>query len=71
MFKKIWDKWKKIAEIIGNFQATLIFSLLFYILVTPFGLIMKIFSDPLKTKSKASWLKVVDSTSDLKKLTKQ
>ena len=71
MLKKIWVGWKKVAEKIGNFQATVIFSLLFFILVTPFGLVMRLFSNPIKVSSKSGWIDVVDNTSSLQKLSKQ
>lgn len=71
MIKKIWNIWKKITEKIGNFQATIIFSLLFYILITPLGIIIKLFTDFFAEKTKPSWKKISDNTSSLKKLSQQ
>ena len=50
MLKRIWGRWKAIATEIGNFQARLILSLLYFVVVTPFGLAVRFLSDPLRIK---------------------
>ncbi len=70
MIKRIWNKWKKIAEKIGNFQATIIFSILYFLIVSPIGIIFSLFSDPLDFKSKPSWKKIPNNPSSLEKLVK-
>ena len=47
-------KWLKIARVIGNFQGQVILTLFYFVLVLPFGLIISLFSDPLKMKSPLS-----------------
>lgn len=69
--KKIWHKWKEIAEIIGNFQAAIVFSILYFILITPFGVVRHYFQDMLNSKKKSSWQKIEDNVSSLEKLKKQ
>ncbi len=69
--KKIWDKWKEIAEVVGNLQAIIVFSLLYFILITPFGIISNLFKDFFKTKTFLTWEKVDDNVSSLEKLKKQ
>lgn len=46
--KNYWEKWKNLAERIGNFQASVIFSLLYFILITPIGMISGLITDYLK-----------------------
>ena len=50
MLRELWHKWKPIATRIGNFQARLILSLLYFVIVTPFGLAVRFLSDPLHLK---------------------
>jgi hypothetical protein len=69
--KEAWEKWKVLAEKIGNFQAKVIFSLLYFILFTPLGLIASFFKDFLSLKSLPHWEEVVDNTSTLEKLKEQ
>lgn len=44
MIKSIWQNWKLLTKKIGHFQMTMIFSILYYLLLTPLGLIFKRFN---------------------------
>ncbi len=48
--KAVWSAWKRLAHKIGNFQARVLLTILYAIVVLPFGLAARIFSDPLKIK---------------------
>ena len=50
LYKSAWQWWKKLAHKIGNFQARIILSLFYAVLVLPFGLAARWFSDPLRIK---------------------
>lgn len=50
MIKKIWTKWKTIAQAIADFQARVLLTLVYFIFVAPFGLLVRWFSDPLVLK---------------------
>ncbi len=66
MFKRIWEAWKRIAHKIGNFQARVLLTILYIILVFPFGLGVRLFADPLRIKKRgAGW---VDHSSEPKSL---
>jgi hypothetical protein len=45
--RRAWTRWKVIARVIGNFQARLLLSLFYFLVIPPFGLIVKLFKDPL------------------------
>lgn len=64
----LWNKWKSIAEKIGNFQATIIFSFLYFSLVVPFGKIASLFKDFLAKKEFPQWKEINDNISTLEKL---
>ncbi len=49
--KVAWKKWLKLARIIGNFQGQVIMSVFYLVLMLPFGLLVRIFADPLKMKA--------------------
>jgi len=53
--KILWKKWKLLAEKSGNAQATVVFSLLFIIIITPCGLLMRLFKDTLAVKTRPHW----------------
>ena len=48
--KKLWAKWKAFAQIVGDFQALILLTLIYFVIVTPFGVLVRAFSDPLKVK---------------------
>lgn len=66
--RSIWNSWKKITETIGNFNATVIFSLLYFLLITPAGLVVRFTNDFLGTKSKPLWNKFNNNPSTIKEL---
>ena len=47
VWRRIWERWKVIAHVIGTFQARLILSLLYLVLLPPFALIRRLSADPL------------------------
>jgi hypothetical protein len=60
LLRRIWNRWKPIAQVIGDFQARIILTLFYFIFVTPFGVVVRFLSDPLQLKrvSNASLWKV-------------
>lgn len=52
-FRKIWEGWKKIARKIGDFNARVILTIFYLLLLMPFALLVKAFTDPLEIKKNA------------------
>lgn len=50
MLRKLWESWKRVAHVIGNFQARLLLTILYLVLVLPFGLAVRLFADPLRIR---------------------
>lgn len=69
--RTFWEKWKKVAEKIGNFQASVLFSILYFLLVTPLGVISSLFGDFLGTRGTPGWQEMDDLTSTQDKMKKQ
>jgi hypothetical protein len=64
--KRFWKAWTRLARKIGNFQARVLLTLLYAILVLPFGLIVRLFADPLRIKHRPTqWLKHPEEVSTL------
>ena len=71
MLKNLWESWKVIAAKIGDFQATIIFSILYYLLIVPTGLISSLFIDSMKVKEFPSWQDWEDNSDSINKLREQ
>lgn len=64
--KRAWRAWSRLAHKIGNFQARVLLTLLYAILVLPFGMIVRLFADPLRIKKRPDrWLDRVDEANDM------
>jgi hypothetical protein len=66
MLKRMWQGWKRIAYQIGNFQARVLLTVFYAVLVFPFGVAVRLFSDPLRIKRRPSeWLNYPNETHDM------
>jgi len=50
--KYLWEAWKEFSKRMGAFQSRMLLSFIFFVLIFPFALIVKIFSDPLNLKTR-------------------
>lgn len=50
--KRLWEGWKKIAHTIGNFQARILLTVIYAVLILPFGLMVRCFADSLHCKKR-------------------
>jgi len=55
--RAFWEKWKKISNKLLDKEASIILTVLYFILISPIALIYKLFADPLnlKSRSKSFW----------------
>ncbi len=70
--KALWKAWTRIAHIIGNFQARVLLTILYVVLVLPFGVIVRLFADPLRIKKRPEkWLEETPEVFDMQWAQKQ
>jgi hypothetical protein len=72
--KNLWLKWKDLSGRTGNFQSRLVLSYFYFLFVTPFGLAVKIFGDPLRIKGREKtsyWLSRPEPAGGLDSFRKQ
>jgi hypothetical protein len=46
----LWEKWKRLGKRIGDAQARLLLSFFYFVLLSPFALALRRWSDPLAIK---------------------
>ena len=66
--QRVWDRWKIFAIDMGNFQGRLLFASFYFLVVTPFGIGVRLFSDPLmvkKGRGVRGWLERSPGSHDL------
>lgn len=49
---RISGRWKKIGHAIGNFQARILLTLIYSVLILPFGLVVRAFADSMHMKKR-------------------
>jgi hypothetical protein len=66
MLKRAWQAWKNMARKIGNFQARVLLTIFYAVLMLPFGIAARAFSDPLRIKRRPTeWLQHPEETHDM------
>ncbi len=66
MMKRAWHSWKRIAQALGTFQARVLLTIVYALLLLPFGILVRLLSDPLRMKQRPSqWLDPPAETHDL------
>jgi hypothetical protein len=51
--RELWAAWKRVARKIGDFQARVLLTLFYFVLLAPFALLVRRTSDPLSLKAGA------------------
>jgi hypothetical protein len=68
LFHRIWEDWKVFAAAMGNFQSRVWLALFYFVVITPFGVLVQLFSDPLRLKfpgDASIWEKRVEEGAEL------
>jgi hypothetical protein len=66
IMRTLWSRWKAVAHWIGNFQARTILFVFYYVVLGPFAIGLKLWSDPLRLRptSVRGWLPPLDTEDD-------
>jgi hypothetical protein len=52
VLRRAWEAWKRFAFWLGDKQATLIYTLLYFLMVGPVALVRRVVSDPLLVRAR-------------------
>lgn len=69
--KSLWQKWKKIASFIGKVQTAIILSLIYYLIITPLGILTQIIPLISQQTPSSYWLKREKESTKLSDFYKQ
>ena len=66
---RAWEGWKAFTTAMGNFQSRVWLALFYFVVITPFGVLARLFSDPLRIRPSDSalvWIERVGANTNLK-----
>jgi hypothetical protein len=64
--KALWAAWARLARRIGNFQARVLLTILYAVVLLPFGICVRLFADVLHTKLRPTkWLGRAQQSADM------
>jgi hypothetical protein len=51
LLRSFWQRWKRTAKRIGDIQARVLLTVFYFVLLAPFSLVLRRWSDPLAIKA--------------------
>jgi hypothetical protein len=70
--KALWTAWVRLARRIGHVQARVLLTMLYAVVLLPFGICVGLFADVLRTKVRPTkWLGRVEQSADINWARKQ
>ena len=48
--RRLWEGWKRVGRKIGDFQARVLLTFFYFVVLAPFAIGMRLFADPLRLK---------------------
>lgn len=64
ILRKFWERWKAFGHFMGNVVARIVLSIFYFTIFVPFGLGVRLLSDPLQLKAEPDSLWRPRSTHD-------
>jgi len=69
--KRFWTSYKSTMQKFGNIQTSVIFSLLYFVLIFPVGVIFNLLSDPLFIRKFPVWQSFKNNSSTISQMKEQ
>jgi hypothetical protein len=69
--RRLWEGWKRVGRKIGDFQARVLLTLFYFVILAPFAVIVRFKADPLGLKRGGGWLPVVRAADPLTRARRQ
>jgi hypothetical protein len=71
---RLWEGWKSLTADMGNYQSRILLAFFYFVVITPFGLLVRLLSDPLCTKYSAGnsfWVSRSEMSTELDEARRQ
>jgi hypothetical protein len=55
LVRRLWEGWKRVGRKIGDFQARVLLTLFYFVILAPFALVVRGTADPLALRRGGGW----------------
>jgi len=53
--RRLWEGWKRVGRKIGDFQARVLLTVFYFVILAPFAMGVRLLADPLGLKQAGGW----------------
>lgn len=71
LLRRLWEGWKRFGRKVGDFQARLLLTLFYFVMLAPFALVVRFKADPLGLTRGGGWLPVTRAGDPLERARRQ
>ena len=71
VLRRLWEGWKRVGRKIGDFQARVLLTFFYFVVLAPFALAVRWKADPLGLKRDGGWHPVVRAGTPLERARRQ
>ena len=71
VWRRLWRWWKRVGRKIGDFQARVLLTLFYFVILAPFAVIVRWKADPLGLRRGGGWLPIVRTAEPLERARRQ
>ena len=69
--RRLWAGWKRVGRKIGDFQARVLLTLFYFVILAPFAVVIRFKADPLGLKRGGGWHPVTRAGDPLERARRQ
>ena len=71
VLRRLWEGWKRLGRKMGDFQARVLLTVFYFVILAPFALVIRFKADPLGLKRGGGWLPVTRTGDPLERARRQ
>jgi len=71
LLRRLWEGWKRFGRKVGDFQARVLLTVFYFVMLAPFAIVVRWKADPLALKGAGGWLPVTRAGTALERARRQ
>ena len=71
VLQRLWAGWKRFGRKLGDFQARVLLTVFYFVILAPFALLIRFKADPLGLRRRGGWLPITRTGDPLERSRRQ